>query len=302
MLTARTLSARCIFVVLALPATSMIHAADAPATIAPTKADVPYAGTTEFRQTLNVYAPATKPAKPTPVIFWIHGGGWQGGEKTSVQLKPKFFTDLGYVFVSTNHRYVKTVPMSEIFADIAKSLRWTHDHAAEFGGDPNRIVIMGHSSGAQLAAYLAIDERPLKAEGLSLSIFKGCVPVDADTFDITAVIAKATVARQAAGKPEPKYGHREIFGGKPELWADYSAVNHVEPGKGIPPFLILYDAAAALTPDQAKRLESALTSKGIPAKAYGAADTNHGKINADLGLPSDPSTAEVLSFLKTVLR
>ena len=276
-------------------------AADAPAPLAPTKADVPYAGTTDFRQTLNVYVPASKPAKPAPVIFWIHGGGWQGGEKTNVQLKPKFFTDLGYVFISTNHRYVKAVPMSEIFADLAKSLRWTHEHAAEFGGDPARIVIMGHSSGAQLAAYLAIDERPLKAEGLSLKMFKGCVPVDADTFDIPAVIALATANRKAAGKPEPKYGHREIFGGQPERWTDYSAVTHVAAGKGIPPFLILYDDAAALTPDQAKRLASALTSKGIPARAFGAQNTNHGKINTDLGLPNDPSTAELLAFLKSIL-
>jgi acetyl esterase/lipase len=236
------------------------------------------------------------------VIFWIHGGGWSGGDKTSVQLKPKFFTDLGYVFVATNHRFIKTVPMNEIFADVAKSLRWTHDHAAEFGGDPNRIVIMGHSSGAQLAAYLAIDERPLKTEGLSLSMFKGCVPVDADTFDVPAVIELATANRKAAGKPEPKYGHREIFGGKPELWIDYSATTHVAAGKGIPPFLILYDSAAALTPDQAKRLEKALTSKGISAKAFGAANTTHGKINSDLGLPNDPSTTELLSFLKTVLK
>ena len=284
-----------------LLASLALFAADSPTSLAPTKADVPYAGTTEFRQTLNVYDPATEPAKPAPVIFWIHGGGWQGGEKTNVQLKPKFFTDLGYVFVATNHRYVKAVPMNEIFADIAKSLRWTHDHVAEFGGDPNRIVIMGQSSGAQLAAYMAIDERPLKAEGLSLSMFKGCVPVDADTFDIPAVIAMASAARQAAGKPEPKYGHREIFGGKPELWADYSATQHVAAGKGIPPFLILYDSASALTPDQAKRLESALTSKGISAKAFGATNTNHGKINNDIGLPNDPSTAEVLAFLKTVL-
>jgi acetyl esterase/lipase len=285
-----------------LAAFSLASAADAPAPLAPTKADIPYAGTSDFRQTLNVYAPAAKPTKPAPVIFWIHGGGWRGGEKISVQLKPKFFTDLGYVFVATNHRYVTTTPMNEIFADVAKSLRWTHDHAAEFGGDPSRIVIMGHSSGAQLAAYLAIDERPLKAEGLSLAMFKGCVPVDADTFDVPAVIELATANRKAAGKPEPKYGHREIFGGKPELWTDYSATTHVAAGKGIPPFLILYDAAAALTPDQAKRLEKALTSKGTPAKAFGAANTTHGKINSDLGLPNDPSTAELLSFLKTVLK
>ena len=168
-------------------------------------------------------------------------------------------------------------------------------------GNRESVVLLGELTGAQLAAYLAIDERPLKAEGLSLSMFKGCVPVDADTFDVPAVIELATANRKVAGKPEPKYGHREIFGGKPELWTDYSATTHVATGKGIPPFLILYDAAAALTPDQAKRLERALTSKGIQAKAFGAANTTHGKINTDLGLPNDPSTTEVLSFLKTVL-
>ena len=286
----------------ALLASLSLLGADVPPTLAPTKADVPYAGTTEFRQTLNVYAPATKPAKPAPVIFWIHGGGWRGGEKTNVQLKPKFFTDLGYVFVSTNHRYVTTTPMNGIFGDVAQALRWTHDHAAEFGGDPDRVVIMGHSSGAQLAAYLAIDERPLKAVGLSLAMFKGCVPVDADTFDVPAVIDLATANRKAAGKPEPTYGHREIFGGKPELWTEYSAVTHVAAGKGIPPFLILHDAAAPLTPDQAGRLAARLSAAGIPVRNFGAKDTNHGKINADLGVPGDPSTAELLAFLKSVLK
>ncbi len=60
--------------------------------------------------------------------------------------------------------------------------------------------------------------------------------------------------------------------------------------------------AAPLTPDHASRLASALTSKGLQANAFSATDTNHGKINSDLGLPGDPSTAELLSFLKTVLK
>ena len=257
-------------------------------------------GTAHERQVLDVHTPAG--AKNLPVVFWIHGGGWQTGDKAGVQQKPAAFTARGYVFVSTNYRLMPQSDMGSIIRDVAQSLAWVHKNIAAHGGDPTRVFVMGHSSGAQLAAYMAIDERPLKAEGLSLSMFKGCVPVDADTFDIPAVIDLATANRKAAGKPEPKYGHREIFGGKPELWADYSATTHVATGKGIPPFLILYDSASALTPDQAKRLESALTSKGISAKAFGAQNTNHGKINADLGLPNDPSTTEVLSFLKTVLK
>jgi len=278
-----------------------LAAAPTPTTLTPTKADVPYANTTEIRQTLNVYAPAKKSDTPAPVIFWIHGGGWQSGEKTNVQLKPKFFTEQGFVFVSTNHRFVKTVPMNEILSDIAKSLHWTHDHVAEFGGDPNRIIIMGHSSGAQLAAYTAIDDRYLKAEGLSLKMFKGCVPLDADTFDIPLIIQIASAKRKAAGKPEPTWGHREYFGGTPELWADYSCTNHVESGKGIPPFLILHVGATPETTAQAKRLESVLLSKKVSAKAFGAPDSDHGKINNDIGLEGDASTAEVMAFLHTVL-
>lgn len=285
---------------LLLASLSLLAADLSPAT-KPTLADVPYAGTTEFRQTLNVYA-APKSAQPAPIVFWIHGGGWQGSEKTSIQGKPEFFHGLGLAMVSTNHRYVKQVPMNAILSDIAKALKWTRDHAKEFGGDPSRIIIMGHSSGAQLAALIAIDERYVQAEGLSLSMFRGSVPVDADTFDIPAVIALATANRQAAGKPEPKYGHREIFGGTPELWADYSCTSHIKAGKGIPPFLILYDSVAALTPDQAKRLAGALSSKDIPVKAFGAKDTNHGQINANIGVNGDPSTAELLSFLKSVLK
>ena len=68
--------------------------------------------------------------------------------------------------------------------DVAKSIRWVHDHASQYGGDPNNMFVMGHSAGAQLAAQVCTDDRYLKAEGLSLAIIKGCVPVDGDTYDV----------------------------------------------------------------------------------------------------------------------
>ena len=84
---------------------------------------------------LDVYAPEN--AKNLPVVFWIHGGGWQAGDKTSVQAKPKAFVDKGFVFVSTNYRLLPNVDMGTIVRDIAKSIHWVHDHIAEYGGDPN---------------------------------------------------------------------------------------------------------------------------------------------------------------------
>src|SRR5262245_16811994 len=143
------------------------------------KHDIPYADPADALQVLDIYSP--RDAKNLPVVFWIHGGGWQTGDKTDVQIKPQFFMDRGFVFVSTNYRLLPNVEMATIVRDVAKSIRWVHDHIAAHGGDANRLLIMGHSAGAQLAALICIDDRCLKGEGLPLSIVKGCVPVDGDT-------------------------------------------------------------------------------------------------------------------------
>src|SRR4051812_42710072 len=129
--------------------------------------DIPYADPAHERQVLDVYSP--RGAKNLPVVFWIHGGGWQTGDKKDVQLKPQAFTEKGFVFVSTNYRLLPGVDMGTIVRDVAKSLGWVHKHIAEYGGDPNRLLVMGHSAGAQLAALLCTDDRYLKAEGVPLS-------------------------------------------------------------------------------------------------------------------------------------
>src|SRR5687767_12636927 len=158
------------------------------------KRDVPYAEPADPRQKVDIYAP--EGARNLPVVFWIHGGGWVTGDRTNVQVKPQAFADKGFVFVSTGYRLLTNVEMATIFRDVAKSVRWVHGHIAEHGGDPKRILVMGHSAGAQLAALICIDDRYLKAEGLSLNIIKGCVPVDGDTYDIPAIIETAETRLQ----------------------------------------------------------------------------------------------------------
>jgi acetyl esterase/lipase len=121
----------------------------------------PYADPTDKRQVLDVYSP--KGAKDLPVVLWIHGGGWQAGDKKDVQLKPRAFTDKGFVFVSTNYRLLPDVDMGAIVRDVARAVGWVHGHVAEHGGDPKRLFVMGHSAGAQLAALVCTDDRYLKA-------------------------------------------------------------------------------------------------------------------------------------------
>jgi acetyl esterase/lipase len=135
--------------------------------------DIPY-GKAHERQVLDVHAPAG--AKNLPVVFWIHGGGWQTGDKSMVALKPKAFMDAGFVFVSINHRLLPTVAMDDITRDVASALGWVYKNIAAHGGDPARVFVMGHSSGGQLAALMCVDDRYAKAEGFPLTVIKGCVP------------------------------------------------------------------------------------------------------------------------------
>ena len=264
------------------------------------KRDIPYANPTQERQVLDVYSPTG--AKNLPVVFWIHGGGWQAGDKSSVQLKPQVFMDKGFVFVSTNYRLLPNVEIDVIFRDIAKSIHWVHDHIAEHGGDPKRMLVIGHSAGAQLAALICTDNRYLKEEGLPLSIIKGCVPVDGDTYDVPAIIETAETRRRVHGQPQAKFGHREKFGNTPEKHRDFSAVTHVAKGKNIPPFLILHVADHPDNAAQAQRFGAVLKESGIPVTVFGAKETNHTKINENLGQPEDPSTKALFDFVGEALK
>ena len=265
--------------------------------------DVPYAEPAKERQVLDIYAPDDAEQKKLPVVFWIHGGGWQTGDKSDVGRKPQFFVDRGYVFVSTNYRLYPNVEMGELIRDVAKSLGWVHRNIAQHGGDPRRILVGGHSAGAQLAALISIDDRYLKAEGVPFTALRGCIPVDGDTYYLPAIITVAEIRAHMHGLPQPgKFGHRAKFGNDPEKHIDFSAVTHVAQGKNIPPFFIMYVAGHPDTTAQAKRLADALQSAQIPVTLYGGRETTHNKLNNDIGLPDDPGTKALTEFVNDVLK
>ncbi len=261
------------------------------------KKDIVYAEPASPLHTLDVYASPS--AKNAPVVFWIHGGGWEGGDKSDVAEKPRFFVEKGFVFVSVNYRLLPKVEMIGIFHDVAKSFGWVHDHIAEFGGDAKRVLVGGHSAGAQLAALLCTDERYLKAEGIEFTDLIGCVPVDGDTYDVPAIIETGETRRRVHGQPQPQFGHREKFGNTAEKHRDYSAVTHVAKGKNIPPFLILHVADHPDTSAQAFRLAAVLKEAGVKTTVFGAKETSHTKLNDNLGVAGDPATKVLLEFVNS---
>lgn len=263
-------------------------------------ADIPYVENGHKRHVLDIYTPDKPAGKSLPVMFWIHGGGWQAGDKSDVARKPKVLTERGFVFVSTNYRLLPEVGMTELLGDVARSLGWVHRNIARHGGDPARIFVGGHSAGAQVAALIATDERYLKKEGVPFEVLKGSVPVDGDTYDVPKIIMTAEHRQALYGGKMFTFGHRQKFGNDPEKHIDFSAVTHVAKGKGIPPFLILYFSGNPDTRAQAERLGSVLKAADIPVRVYGKGDSNHSQLNDDLGVPDDPATQELYKFLDSL--
>ena len=132
---------------------------------------------------------------------------------------------------------------------------------------------------------------------MSFNVLKGCVPVDGDTYDIPKIIMTAEYRQALYGGKMFTFGHRQKFGNDPGKHIDFSAVTHVAKDKGIPPFLILYFPGNPNTRVQARRLQSVLRAAGIPARVFGKGDSNHSRLNNDLGKPDDPATRELYKFL-----
>jgi len=239
-------------------------------------------------QKLDVYAPAE--GKNHPIVVWIHGGGWRKGDKAGMQKKPEVFTAKGYVLVSINYRFIPEVTIREMMGDVAKAIRWVHDHANDYRGDAKTMFVMGHSAGAHLAALVCTDDRYLRAEGLTLEPIKGCMPVDVSVYDLPKRLADE--GRTGAGN------FLAIFGESEKEQQEFSPVYHVAKGKHIPAFLILHVASRPETKKQSDWLAEKLRAVDVPATVFGAEGKTHGTINTELGLPDDPATQAMWKFLE----
>jgi acetyl esterase/lipase len=252
--------------------------------------DLAYAADDPKQQTLDIYSP--RDAKDLPVVVWIHGGGWMQGDKSAVQQKPRAFAEHGFVFTSINYRFVPTVDVKTQAADVAKAIRWVRDHAAQYGGSAERLIIAGHSAGAHLAALVCTDRRFLEAQNVGWESVKACIPVDTAVYDARRQIQEVGLLRSQ--------NYARVFGDA-DSQRDLSPLTHVESGKRYPPFLILHVADRPDSTAQSKQFAKALQAAGGTAKLVAAEDKTHLTINRDLGRANDPPTIAVFQFLKETI-
>ena len=127
------------------------------------------------RQVLDVYVPVAAGTEPRPVVVFFYGGSWQNGDRGNSLFVAQALTSRGYVAVLPDYRTYPETAFPGFVNDAAASARWTRDHAHEFGGDPLRLFVMGHSAGAHLAALIATDPRYLASQAMSKTDLRGVI-------------------------------------------------------------------------------------------------------------------------------
>jgi acetyl esterase/lipase len=246
-------------------------------------------------QSLDIYLPDTP--GPHPVMVMVHGGGWRLGDKGNRAMwkdKAPHFNHEGWVYISINYRLTNgegVPPHPAHVQDVAKALAWVHNNVKEYRGDPKRIFLMGHSSGAHLAALVSTDESRLAAEGKQLSIIQGTVCLDTAGYDIEKYLGEMNPGRTAVAL------YTNAFGTTREGWRDASPRHHVAKKKAIPPMLLVHTKGRTEVARLGAEMVAALRLAGVPATAIHAADKNHAGINVCIGQKGDPYTALIMRFL-----
>ncbi|MCX7012794.1 MAG: alpha/beta hydrolase [Candidatus Sumerlaeota bacterium] len=245
-------------------------------------------------QSLDVYSPKTEGKHP--VLIFIHGGGWQGGDKSSPSVgesPARFYCGEGFVYVSINYRLTPAGKRPANIEDVAKAVAWVHDNIEGYGGDPKQMSIMGHSAGGHLTALVATDEKRLMAEGKSLSILKRAALLDPAAYDIPRYMKVFAPAARSMRRL-----YESVFGTDPSTWADASPQQHIATGKSISPMLMFYTGACMDADKTAPAFAAALTEAGAPSRAVDTVTLSHADILRTAAQKGQPLADMVLRFLR----
>ncbi len=195
--------------------------------------DIPYvaANTPGFnpeRHILDVYEPRQKVATKRPVVVFIHGGSWNSGSKNIYTFIGRRLAKQGVVAVIINYRLAPEVLVPAMADDCARAVLWVTQHISEYGGDPERVFVMGHSAGGGFAALLATDNQLFTKLGLAGNPVKGAILDDPAGLDMFDYLTKMEYPNDQQ--------YLVPYGKDPAVWKAVSPMYYV--GAGSPPMLI----------------------------------------------------------------
>jgi len=245
--------------------------------------DIPYGN--DPHQRLDAYVPSG--ANRAPVIFMVHGGGWSRGRKDLwrvVRNKVTYWVGRGYVFVSTDYRMSPQADPVTQCEDVASALAVVQSRLPSWGGDPEQMIVMGHSSGAHLVALLTAD--PAIAARHGVRPWRASVMLDSAALNLDRLMGRRHFQM-----------YDRVFGSDPAYWREASPTLRIT-SKPVAPALLVCSS---------KRLDSCPQAREYARRAqqYGEradvlpVDLTHPQINDQLGVAGS-YTAGVDSFLRSL--
>lgn len=203
------------------------------------------------RQKLDVYKP--RHAAKAPVLVFFYGGSWQGGSRDLYPFVGASLAAQGIVTVVPDYSIFPTVRFPIFVEDAARAVRFAHESAAQWGGDPARLVLMGHSAGAYIAAMLSFDPQWLRQVDLNsqtdLAAFIGL----AGPYDFLPIESRTL---------------RTIFGGANR--AETQPISFVT-GREAPSLLITARRDRLVSPGNSRRMAARIRARGgvVEERTYG---------------------------------
>lgn len=228
-------------------------------------------------------------ATNVPVLMWIHGGGWQMGDRWLYASVGRRFAEAGIGFAAISYRLSPQVRHPAHVEDCASAFAWLHAHVAEHGGDPERLFVAGQSAGGHLAALLACDPRYLRAAGLPDGALKGAIPMSG-VYEIPALPADTN--RLLKMFPV-------CFGSDPEVCRNASPTTHV--GTLTCPMLVITESEdIGMIRSNMELLRAAARAAGVQGVRFlDAEHRNHITIVTHLAqLRDEPVRNSMLEFVR----
>src|ERR1700730_5856592 len=243
-------------------------------------ADLPYGA--DPQQRLDVYVPRQVSAEPRPMVVFWHGGRWTFGDKADYRFVGAALAELGYVAVLPNYRHYPEVKMPGFRDEAARAGRWAAAHAGEYGADPQRLYLMGHSAGAHMAALVTLDERYFAASAQTVPPVAGVIGLSG-AYDFLP-LREADV--------------QDMFG-PPQNYPDSQPINFVR--TDAPPMLLVHGLEDdTVSPDNSRNLAAALSASRVPVTLKLYAKLVHADTVAALSVLARgraPTLADIEAFV-----